>query len=195
MGQSFSLNFSRAPRVQQAYAPKISGTSARSGALTNGICVDARVHWSNRCMEMDMAKASIIGVGLLITLGFTPAQAGPCTSEINKLMASHDAGSGPTAGATPSTSTAQVESSTARQHPPTALMGKETEGRAASPADVQRQTAGQPTAAQQPPQPDTTSQKSSVLAALDRARSFDQQGREAECMDAVNQARQLSIVR
>jgi hypothetical protein len=194
MGQFCSLNLSRAPRVQQAYAPTISGTSARSGALTKGICVDVRVHCSNRCMEMDMAKASIIGVGLLITLGFTPAQAGPCTSEINKLMASHDAGSGPTAGATPSTSTAQVESSTA-QHPPTALMGKETEGRAASPADVQRQTAGQPTAAQQPPQPDTTSQKSSALAALDRARSFDQQGREAECMDAVNQARQLSIVR
>jgi hypothetical protein len=78
---------------------------------------------------------------------------------------------------------------TAGQHPPTAAMGAATGGSAASPQDVQRQTAGQPTAAQSQGAA-TGSDKSAASAALDRARTLDQQGKEAECMDAVRQAKQ-----
>src|SRR5437763_15841332 len=125
------------------------------------------------------------------------AAAGPYTAEIEnvtKLLASRDAGSGPTAGPMgtttgqhpPTSAMGAADSSTAasaaaaesakpqhpptaamneatqgggaspragetvrEQHPPTAAMNEATQGAAASPQDVQRQTRGGPTAAQQ----------------------------------------------
>jgi hypothetical protein len=77
------------------------------------------------------------------------------------------------------------------QHPPTAAMGQATQGGAASPQDVQRQTAGEPTAAQQAEgarRPATTN-LASAQAALQRAREFDAGGRETECMRAVGEAK------
>ena len=140
-----------------------------------------------------MIKASVIGASGLLLLSVAYGQAGPCTDEINsvsKMMASHDAGSGPTAGAGSSQSTTQSGDRATQQHPPAAVMGKETEGRAASPQDVQRQTAGQPTAAEQPNQSMSHTAQPAASAALSRARTLDQQGNEAECMSAVQQAKQ-----
>jgi hypothetical protein len=85
------------------------------------------------------------------------------------------------------------------QHPPTAVMTEATQGQAAPPA-----TPGQhpPTAAMSeatqgqtaPGQVAASADTIQASAALDRAREFDKQGREAECMDAVRQAKQLSGV-
>ena len=61
------------------------------------------------------------------------------------------------------------------------------EGRAASPQDVQRQTAGQPTAAEQSRSGPT---QRSMTEALNHARALDQQGKESECMAAVQEAKQ-----
>ncbi len=139
-----------------------------------------------------MTKGSIIGSSVLLLLTVAPVNAGPCTDAINslsKVLASRDAGSGPTAGAAPSQSnTGQSQGGTTQQHPPTAIISKETEGRAASPQDVQRQTAGQPTAAEKPTSGAT---QQTAAEALNRARMFDQQGNETECMAAVQQAKQL----
>jgi hypothetical protein len=139
-----------------------------------------------------MTKGSIIGSSVLLLLSIAPANAGPCTDAINslsKVVASRDAGSGPTVGAASSQSTtAQSQAGSTQQHPPTAIIGKETEGRAASPQDVQRQTAGQPTAAERPQQP---AAGATAAEALNRARMLDQQGNETECMAAVQQAKQL----
>jgi hypothetical protein len=72
-------------------------------------------------------------------------------------------------------------------------MKQQTEGKAASPDDVRRQTAGQPTAGQQ----GTTgaaaksAPPAQASSALDRARALDQQGKESECMEAVREAKQL----
>ena len=78
------------------------------------------------------------------------------------------------------------------QHPPTAVMNQQTEGSAASPQDVQRQTQGQPTAAQQAQGQITASHDmAAAMAALERARLFDRQGSEAECLSAVGQAKLL----
>jgi len=79
-----------------------------------------------------------------------------------------------------------------QQHPPTAAMNQATAGTAASGQDAQRQTAGQPTAAQRaqgalPGGRDVAS----ASAALNRARGFDASGQEAQCIDAVRQAKQL----
>ena len=121
-----------------------------------------------------------------------PANAGPCTTEIDtvaKTLAAKDAGSGPTGSVASGMSSAPVSGT---QHPPTSIMKQQTEGKATSPEDVRRQTAGQPTAAQQggaATKPDAPMQASS---ALDRARMFDQQGKEAECMTAVGEAKQLA---
>src|SRR5829696_9393511 len=169
-------------------------------------------------------------------LGVSSVAAGPCTTEIDnlvKVLASKDAGSGPTPGASGGThSTAETSA-----HPPTAAMSEAAKGTATSAEDVRRQTAGQPTAGQQgsggpaaqhPPtaamSQATQSQTAPVTsgehpptaamseatrtqaaptasnlstntgeasAALNRARMLDQQGKEAECMEAVRQAKQL----
>jgi hypothetical protein len=180
--------------------------------------------------------ALVLASASLLALSLSPAGAGQCGSEIDtfsKLLAAHDAGSGPTSGAsgsamgqhpptiamsqadqagTASQSAAQSEkmqhpptammnrettgaapSATppAREpHPPTDVMNKETQGSAASPQDVQRQTQGQPTAAQQAQgQASLSRDKSGAMAALDEARAFDQQGKEAECMTALGRAK------
>jgi hypothetical protein len=108
-----------------------------------------------------------------------------------KTFAAQDAGSGPTSGAgggAPST----VQKSD--QHPPSAVMGQETQGKATSPEDVRRQTAGQPTATEQGKTGAAAGPGNSIEAsrALDRARALDQQGKEAECMAAVGEAKQLA---
>jgi hypothetical protein len=143
--------------------------------------------------EAKMTKGSMIGSAVMLLMSIAPANAGPCTDAINslsKVLASRDAGSGPTVGAAPSQG-AKSQAGSTQQHPPTAIIGKETEGRAASPQDVQRQTAGQPTAAEQPQQPKAGPPQQSASEALNRARMFDQQGNETECMAAVQQAKQL----
>ena len=139
-------------------------------------------------------KTFILAGIALFALGTGSAMSGPCTVEIDglaKTLAAKDAGTGPTAGASGGT---QSAGRPADQHPPTARMGQETHGKAASPEDVRRQTAGQPTAAEQ----GTTGaaarpgDRIDASSALSRARALDQQGKEAECMDAVREAKQLA---
>jgi hypothetical protein len=180
------------------------------------------------------SKASIVATIAVCALGVSAAAAGPCTTEIDnltKVIASKDAGSGPTPGAGGTHATADTSA-----HPPTAAMSEAAKGTATSAEDVRRQTAGQPTAgpqgtgspAQHPPTaamsqatqgqtaPVTTGEHpptaamseatraqaappasassaniGEASAALNRARILDQQGKEAECMEAVRQAKQL----
>jgi hypothetical protein len=178
-------------------------------------------------------KASIVAIIAVCALGVSAAAAGPCTTEIDnltKVIASKDAGSGPTPGAGGTHSTADKSA-----HPPTAAMSEAAKGTATSAEDVRRQTAGQPTAGQQgtgsppaqhpptaamsqatrsqtapvttgehPPTaamsettrtqaapPPSSANKGEASAALNRARILDQQGKEAECMEALRQAKQL----
>jgi hypothetical protein len=138
---------------------------------------------------------TIAGTCLLLGLANGPAGAGACTSEIENLakaMAAADAGSGPTSGAAASATIAPRSSDTV-QHPPTGRMSQETQGKATSPEDVRRQTEGRPTASEQAQggKPSSTD-KAEASAALGRARNHDRDGREAECMDAIQQARRLS---
>ena len=117
------------------------------------------------------------------------ANAGPCTTEIDnvaKTLAAKDAGSGPTGSAAGGMQSAATSGS---QHPPTSIMKQQTEGKATSPEDVRRQTAGQPTAAQQGGTATKSETPMQASSALDRARMLDQQGKEAECMAAVREAK------
>ena len=73
-------------------------------------------------------------------------------------------------------------------------MNQATQGGAASPQDVQSQSRGGPAAAQQAqgarrPESDNLA---SIQAALSEARSFDQSGKESECMDAIARAKRLA---
>lgn len=88
-----------------------------------------------------MRKTDLIVIGCLtMALSAGIAQAGPCNT-----AAAKDAGSGPTTG-----HTGQMTTGTARpEHPPTSTMNRATAGGATSSQDVQKQTQGQPTAAQQ----------------------------------------------
>ena len=80
------------------------------------------------------------------------------------------------------------------EHPPTAAMNQATQGGAASPQDVQSQMRGGPTAAQQAEGAGRPKSENlaSAHAALEQARGFDRNGQEAQCMNAVEQAKQLA---
>jgi hypothetical protein len=126
---------------------------------------------------------------LLLALSSNAAQAGACTAGIEtltKTMSSKDAGSGPTMGAG-GTGNAQPQASGQLQHPPAAIMGQETQGKATSPDDVRRQTEGRPTAASGSPE----SKPGEASVALSRAKDLDALGREAECIEAVRNAQRL----
>jgi hypothetical protein len=73
-------------------------------------------------------------------------------------------------------------------------MRQQTEGKATSPEDVRRQIEGQPPAAQQGTTgaATRTGSMSEASAKLDQARALDKQGKEAECMEALRQAKQVS---
>ena len=137
----------------------------------------------------------LVGAGALLSLPISTAMAGPCTSEIEnvtKLMAARDAGAGPTTGAAGAT-TGQHPQGSQEQHPPTARMGQATQGGAASPQDVQSQTRGGPTAAEQAQgaRRPAAEDLASAQAALEQARGLDRAGKETECMDAIARAKRL----
>src|SRR5262245_66594354 len=119
----------------------------------------------------------LLASGMLFALGMVPASAeGPCRDQIDqvaKLIAAKDAGSGPTTG-TPE----PMASDQKGQHPGTSLMTKEAEGKATSPEDVRKQTGA----------------LVDVSAALKQARTFDQQGKETECLETVKHVKQLAGV-
>ncbi len=137
-------------------------------------------------------KTTLIMTSMAIFAFAAPARAGLCTTEIDtvaKTLAVKDAGSGPT-GKVAGGMTSAPASGT--QHPPTSIMKQQTEGKATSPEDVRRQTAGQPTAAQQGNAATKSETPMQASSALDRARMLDGQGKEADCMAAVREAKQLA---
>jgi hypothetical protein len=129
---------------------------------------------------------------VLVFLGVTGANAGPCSIEIAtfaKALASRDAGSGPPLGAQPPN---HFPSNQSDRHPPTTTMGEQTDGKATSPEDV-RQNAGQPTSAQSgSADADSVTDRTVVaINALKLAQFFDRQGRQRECMEAIREAKQI----
>jgi hypothetical protein len=69
-----------------------------------------------------------------------------------------------------------------------------TQGDAASPQDVQSQTRGRPTAAQQAEGVRRSASEKLVSAqdALEQARGFDRNGQEALCIDAIERAKRFA---
>jgi hypothetical protein len=147
-----------------------------------------------------------------LALQLGTAAAGPCTGEIegvSKILAAKDAGSGPTATTNPgqhpptaamsaadpsTTASTKAAKSGQPEHPPTAAMTS-----AATNLDTKSATKAPqehpPTAAMdQAARGSTTgpSGKADASAALERARNFDKAGQEAQCMDAVQQAKKLA---
>ena len=92
------------------------------------------------------------------------------------------------------TAAQQGTSGTAAQHPPSAAMSQATQGQMAPATTGQHPpTAAMSEAAQSQAGPRrSASDTSEASSALSRARSLDEQGKEAECMEAVRQAKQLA---
>jgi hypothetical protein len=135
---------------------------------------------------------TLVVAGALLAVPISSAAAGPCTTEIEnvtKLMASRDAGAGPTTGAGGAAD--QQPADHRAQHPPTEIIGRETKGGAASPQDVQSQTRGGPTAVEQAQGARRPAAEAiaAAQAALEEARNHDRAGKEAECMDAIARAK------
>jgi hypothetical protein len=135
---------------------------------------------------------TLIVAGALLAVPMSSAAAGPCTTEIDnvsKLMAARDAGAGPTTGA--GGTAGQQPADRPAQHPPTEIIGRETQGKAASPQDVQSQTRGGPTAAEQAQGARRPAAEAiaSAQTAVEEARNHDRAGKEAECMDAIGRAK------
>jgi hypothetical protein len=84
--------------------------------------------------------------------------------------------------------------SKARTVVPDKLLSTEaTQGGAASPQDVQSQTRGGPTAAQQAEgaRRPASENLASAEAALEQARSFDRNGQETQCIETIERAKRL----
>jgi hypothetical protein len=147
----------------------------------------------NQPGEMAMNRFNTVVVaGALLAVPMSSAAAGPCTAEIEnvtKMMAARDAGTGPTTGA--GGAAAQQPADRPAQHPPTEIIGRETQGKAASPQDVQSQTRGGPTAAEQAQgaRRPAAEAMASAQAALEEARNHDRAGNEGQCMDAIGRAK------
>ena len=129
-----------------------------------------------------------LSAGLLFAAG--SAAAGSCTAQIEELektLASTDAGMGPTgtaADAVPATGTTE-------QHPPTDTMSQAAEGKATSPEDVLQQNQGEPTDsdAAEAGQTSTAAGIDDASGSLQRAKELDQKGDEAACMAEIAKAK------
>jgi hypothetical protein len=164
-----------------------------------------------------MKSFLMLGSCAFLALQIGTATAGPCTAEIeslSKILASTDAGSGPTAGATtnpgqhpPTAAMTQADPGTTAstsaaksnqpQQPPTAAMNTAatnlgTSGATSRPPEAQPPTATMNQATKGAGAPGGASGKADASAALEQARSFDKAGQEIQCMDAVRRARTLS---
>jgi hypothetical protein len=167
---------------------------------------------------MKSAALAVVSLALLLPAGSVGA--GQCTSEVEnlaKVLAARDAGSGPTTGA-PGSSTGQhpptsamsqadqggIASGTAAQsnrpqHPPTAAMNREATGSTGSSGGVATQEQHPPTAvmnresqaAASPGQGAPSQNMARATAELERARVYDQHGKEADCLSAVEQVKAL----
>ena len=144
--------------------------------------------------------APLVGACILLPLLAGTAGAQQCKAEIDnmaKVLASRDAGSGATTGAAGNqqpTSGGPSSKAGQPQHPPTATMNQALGGGAGSAQDVQAQTRGEPTATQKAEgarRPEAE-KLASAEAALARAREFERGGKEAECMSAIAEAKQLT---
>lgn len=162
-----------------------------------------------------MKSVLLLGSCAFLALQIGTAVAGPCTAEIeslSKTLASSDAGAGPTAGATanpgqhpPTAAMSQADPSTTAstsaaksnqpQQPPTATMNTaatnlDTSGTTSKPREEHPPTAAMNQATQGAA--GSASGKTSASAALEQARTFDKAGQEAQCMDAIRQAKKLA---
>jgi hypothetical protein len=172
-----------------------------------------------------MKSAIMFASCAFLALPIGTAAAGPCTSEIDsvaKILASKDAGSGPTAGTAnpgqhpPTAAMTQADPSTTAstsaaksnqpQQPPTAAMNTaatnlNTTGATTKPREEHPPTAAMNQASQGSSQGSSTqgsaaapgaSASAGAVAALEQARNFDKAGQEAQCMDAIQQAKRLA---
>ena len=86
-------------------------------------------------------------------------------------------------------------SGTPAQHPPTAAMGEATQGQTAPATTGQHPptaTMSEATRSQAAPRAAGDANTSEASITLAHARTLDQQGKEAECMEAVGRAKQLA---
>jgi hypothetical protein len=133
------------------------------------------------------------------------ALAGPCSTQIDNLtkqLEATDAGMGPTAGANGANSgaasgtmnesasnntQASPSGSSQTTHPPTGAMNEASQNKATSAQDVQNQNTGQGTMADQAMSAADNNQ--TAQQSLERAKTFDQAGDEAACMNEIGKAR------
>ncbi|WP_371346293.1 hypothetical protein [Ancylobacter sp. IITR112] len=137
-----------------------------------------------------VATATFVGAALSLTAG--AALAGPCADRlaaVEKKVAATDAGSGPTDLPAAGTTAPDAGTPRAGEAPGTggtAGMNDTLSGRAASPADVRAQTAGQKTAADGGAS--TADQLSDALA---KAQEADAAGDAQACGRALDTAEKL----
>jgi len=121
------------------------------------------------------------------------AIAGQCTTDIEQLqkkLSTTDAGMGSTtATGAAQTITPQVPA-TGTGTPITTGTSNALQGKAASPSDVAQQNQGQPTAADAAAAGKPASQDNrTAQESLDRARKFDETGKERECQSELTKAK------
>jgi len=149
--------------------------------------------------------AAALGALLFVGFGVPGAVAGPCSqqiSQLEKIMSSKDAGSGPvsTGNASPAASIGgqtghrapphEVGTQGAEKTGPTKAMNQASSRTATSAQDVRRQQQNEPTAANATGAVSAQDHTAKVEAAISRARQLDGQN-NADCKNAVKEAQRM----
>ena len=167
------------------------------GSATSGPCATEIDGLAKTLAAKDAGSGPTPGASGRTPSAANPSSQHPPTAAMSQATQGHATSPGDVRSQTAGQPTAgqQATSGMAAQHPPTAAMREATQGQTA-PA-----TTGQhpPTAAmseatrsQAAPGPAGPGNTSEASIALGRARELDRQGKEAECMDAVREVKQLA---
>jgi hypothetical protein len=144
--------------------------------------------------EDTMKAISLLLVTSISCLAIADAAvAGQCTTDIEQLqkkLSTTDAGMGPTAATGAAQTVTPQVPATGTGTPVTTGTSNALQGKAASPSDVAQQNQGQPTAADAALAGKPASlDKRTAQESLDRARKFDEAGKETECQAEITKAK------
>jgi hypothetical protein len=170
---------------------------ALGGTAQAGPCAEQVASLTKLFASKDAGTGPTMGAGSARTATSQAGQHPPTTTmseQTQGIATSPEDVRRQTAGQAPAAQ--QQTTGTAREHPPTAAMDQATQSQAAPPGG-QPATAAMSAATESQMPPRDTSAANAInmpeaSLALDRAREFDGQGNENDCMNSVAEAKRLS---
>lgn len=165
-----------------------------SGTAQAGPCAEEVDSLTKLFASKDAGTGPTMGAGSARTATSQAGQHPPTTTmseQTQGIATSPEDVRRQTAGQAPAAQ--QQTTGTAKEHPPTAAMDQATQSQAAPPGGQPATAAmSAATESQMPPRETSAVNMPEASLALDRAREFNRQGNENDCMNSVGEAKRLS---